>query len=163
MEGRHAGARFLAAFLVGAVLSGCSGLLSVSGIKALPEASLRAPSSTDLFHAESEARSTIEGATPAFIHHQVVGSTESSDGVLTSLRTALRAAGYKIDPIDSVGIATTAEETAEAWRKDDVVARISIHIKDDPRNPGHDRADEFATIYQLSLFAKKPVALRSGA
>jgi hypothetical protein len=115
----------------------------------------------DLYHAESEARSSVEGTTPAF-STDVVGTTGSSDAVLRSLRESLKAAGYQVDPIDSTGIPSTAEETAEAWRKGDVVARISILVKDDPRNPGHERASEFATIYQMSLFAKKPVSAPSG-
>jgi len=41
------------------------------------------------------------------------------------------------------------------------VVRLSVLRKNDPRNPALDQAGRFATIYQVTLLAKRPVKLSS--
>jgi len=149
---------FVIGVILAAALSACSGLPGVAELKRMPEASLRAPSSTDLFHSEAEAASTVEGSTPAFVT-EVVGTTLTPNEVMASLRGSLQSSAWQVDPVDSSGIATTAEDQAEAWRKDDTLVRISVLRKNDPRNPAVDQAGRYTTIYQVTVLAKKPVKL----
>jgi hypothetical protein len=161
LERRQHRARVVAICLVVVTaLSACSGLPDVAALKRMPEAALRAPSSTDLFHSEAEASSTVEGSSPAFVT-EVVGTSLTPSEAMESLRGSLRGEGWQVDAVDSSGIATTAEGQAEAWRKGDTVVRISVLRKNDPRNPALDQAGRFTTIYQLTLLAKRPVTLSS--
>ena len=124
----------------------------------MPEASLHAPSSTSLFHTESDAWTTIEGSSPAF-STTIFGSPNSADDILSGLRTELMGAGWTEDTFDSSGIPTTAEERAEVWRKGDALVRLSVLRKGDPRNPAHDKASAYATHYQVTLLAKPPAKI----
>lgn len=68
-------------------------------------------------------------------------------------------ASWTVDAIDSVGIPTTVETSVDVWRKGDVLFRLSMLRKDDPRVPAAQRPGEFDTFYQVTLIAK-PLADR---
>lgn len=161
MEGRHHGRRPLTLLIiVAAALGACSGLPDVAALKRMTEASLRVPGSVDLFHSEAEAATSVEGSTPAFVT-AIAGTNLAPTEAMDFLRRSLEESGWQVDPVDSTGIRTTAEDLAEAWRKGDTVVRLSVLRKDDPRNPVGPDAGRYTTIYQISLFAKKPVHLSS--
>ena len=113
------------------------------------------PGSVDLHHSESAAVGSIDGNTPAF-RTDVIGVDAPADAVMRYFSDELARASWTIDTTDSVGIPTTVETAVQVWRKGDVLFRLSILRKDDPRVPASDRAGEFDTFYEVTLVAKPP-------
>lgn len=53
-----------------------------------------------------------------------------------------------------------AEESVRGWLKGDIVLRVSVRRKGDPRNPPDDITRAYTTIYLIMVF---PVVIRQGA
>ena len=49
-----------------------------------------------------------------------------------------------------MNVRTTTEESVQVWRRNDLVARVAILIKGDPRNPP---AGGYETLYELAFAA----------
>lgn len=60
--------------------------------------------------------------------------------------------GWVLDPLASSR--ATNEDSIQSWRKDDVVARIAVLTKGDPRNLPASVTDRFQTIYEIALIAE---------
>jgi hypothetical protein len=135
--------------LFGLGLAGCGGLPSLDDLNALPERSLRPDGAVLVSHNEHPAERTIDGPLPA-ITADVLGTDLPPAEVYAWYDDALRAAGWTRDPGDLMNVRTTTEESVQAWRRNDVVARVAILIKGDPRNPP---AEGYETLYELAFAA----------
>lgn len=139
----------IAVLLLGLGVAGCGGLSSLNDLNALPERSLRPDGAVVISHNEHPAESTIDGPIPA-ITADVLGTDLTPAAVYAWYDDALQAAGWTPDPGDLMSVRTTTEESVQVWRRDDVVARVAILIKGDPRNPP---AEGHETLYELAFAA----------
>jgi hypothetical protein len=139
----------IAVLSFGLGVAGCGGPPSLDDLNALPERSLRPEGAALVSHNEHPAQSTIEGPIPA-ITGDVLGTELPPAALYAWYDDALRAAGWTPDPGDLMAVRTTTEESVQVWRRNDVVARVAILAKHDPRNPpagGHE------TLYELAFAA----------
>jgi hypothetical protein len=135
--------------LFGLVVAGCAGLASLDDLNALPERSLRPDGAVLVSHNEHPAQATIEGPLPA-ITADVLGTDLTPAAVYAWYDDTLRSAGWTRDPGDLMSVRTTTEESVQVWRRGDVVARVAILTKGDPRNPP---AAGYETLYELAFAA----------
>ena len=113
------------------------------------------PGSVDLHHAESEAIGSIEGPSPPFVT-DVVGVDADPAEVMAFYGDELPKASWAPDVRDPARVPTTVETDIAVWLKGDVIIRVSILRKDDPRVPGSERAAEFQTFYQVTILPASP-------
>jgi hypothetical protein len=143
---------FTAALVTAVVAVGCvAGGPSVDELREHPEAELLVPGSTVVAQREWEAAILIDGRQWPTIT-TVAGSEESEAKVRAFYDTELPERGWQT-PSDRAALGlqvpTTSDLTVTAWRKGDFVFRLAIADMTHPDNG--DRADEFETLYRVSL------------
>jgi hypothetical protein len=149
----------LVGLLLAPLLAGC--LTRTSGgtaitrrqdLQKLPEERLVYPGSVVIGSGGADLdRFVAASPNPAFSGH-VLGVNASADEVLDFYRRELPARGWQESGVDS--IAGTAEVRALGWRKENLVFRVAILRKNDPRNP--DAGDAFVTAYDIAVQADPP-------
>ena len=149
----HLALRLACLLLLATLLAGCLARAS-SGttitkqrdLQQLPEEHLFYPGSVVTGQFGGDQERTIEGTNHAFSGY-ALGVKASEDEVKDFYRRELAARGWQESPIDIVSV--TGERRALAWRKGDLVFRISVLDKGDPRNPK--AGDAYETPYTIRV------------
>ncbi len=125
--------------VLGASVAGCGGKAKPLGgytlvdLRTLPEEQLFYPNSEVISRLEYAGGNTVEGPRAAFSGYEL-GSQASAAEIEAFYAQQLQALGW--GPARPADVFTsTAEEQATGWRKGDLVFRLAILRKDDPRNP----------------------------
>jgi len=119
----------------------------------MPEAGLHPDGSSALSHNEAPREDTVDGPVPAIVG-DVFGVQMNPDQVYAWYTTELEREGWTRDLNNTSNIRTSIEESARAWTKDSVVARIAIRRKGDPQGLPTSVTNRFETVYEIALIAK---------
>jgi hypothetical protein len=130
------------------VLDGCSESDEPPAFEGMSELALVAPDSTLVADLSRPRKVTIEGTNRATAGHRY-GSDATADDVVGFFERELSSRGW-VPSQDVSRIRGTNESLVHVWQKGEVVYRLSVLRKDDPRLMP-DLSLRFKTIYDAVL------------